>query len=659
MKMKFLNKVINFCKDFILKKYLTDKNILPLRWVLIGAGVSVAGILIFFNFSSLIQVESGWQGKIQRADRLYREKKLKKASEIYLEVRENFPSNPRINWVNYRLGNIFQKSGLLHRALFFYEKIEDKKTSYYSDVQFNRAQCYRQTGRFGKAIEIARMIIREFPKNDNLSEVYIIMADSLLNNSQEEKAISIYRKLIEGYPGSSASARAYFQLGNIHFRKKRYSEAILFYSRLIEDYSESEIQEKALYYIVRCYLANKSVNKALSTLHLLGSRYPGSSFFTEGLFRLGKILLSEGKISRARELFNKIIKTYRGENSFLMKVKKGLAETYLAEKQIEKGIELYQQLLAYYPLSRREDLYFALGALYLRAGQYKQARQVLQKFVHYYPLSSRISTAYYNLGKAFLEQSLYFKAIPIFKKALRQVSSKEEKERLFSKMIEVYIKTGLWNKAIKTLKKKISLSDKGKSENDRIKLLHCYLKKKDIVSAEKILSSVLQDFSGRGTTDLLNIAHSLYRIGEKKLAFKIYKVVRGSVQPQDKEWLMALYNLADFREDEQDFDSAVESYRRILDLTGKDHWQEKNLRKKTLLNLSDLYYELGEYQEASKFYLQLREEFPGNPYTSWCLYQLGNCYRHLNSPQKTQEFYNHLKEDFPKNLWTTLSRVML
>jgi len=122
MKMKFLDKINTIFKKFLFR-FLFLKNIPFFKLVLILGVILGTGLFLLFNLSTLLPKKSGWEDYLQKADKLYQEGELDKAKKIYLELREKFSSNPRMDWVNYQLANSFRRSGFIHRASFFYEKV--------------------------------------------------------------------------------------------------------------------------------------------------------------------------------------------------------------------------------------------------------------------------------------------------------------------------------------------------------------------------------------------------------------------------------------------------------------------------------------------------------------------------------------------------------
>lgn len=656
MKMKFLDKIGAIFKSFLFR-FLFFKDVPFLKLVLILGGLG-AGVLLLFNLSTFLPEKLGWRDYLQKADRLYQEGELEKAKKVYLKLRKEFPSNPQMNWVNYQLANCFKNSGLIHRAIFFYEKVTTRTSfPYYFEAKYDLAHCYQKIGELDKTIKITEEMIEEFPQTEKLPELYLILADCLSEQSREEKAISIYQRIIENYPGSISSGIAYLKLGNIYFKKNQYSEAILFYSSIIKDYPETQFQEKALFNLADCYLAEEKVDEALSMLFLLSEKYPRSELFIDGLFLVGENLLKKGKFQEARKIFEKISKIYPKRLS----VKKRLAETYLAEGNYSQAIETYEKILKDYPyLQDKERIYLTLGSLYLNTDNYLRAIQIFEKFIYYFPLSTKIFFAYFNLGKAFFSQKLYFKAIEAFVQALRHSSSREEADKALSEMAEVYIKVGLWDEAIECLKKRLSLASQEKENlSVQIKLIGCYLKKKELSSAKELLFPHLKNFPRDKTLEFLDIADLFYSTGEGEIAYSIYQKAGKFILPEDKRWFSILFKIADFQKDKGQIDSAITTYERILKFTENDSFKGIPIREKTLTLLADLYYSTQKYEKACGLYLQKLKEYPEGKDLAWCLYQVGNCYRRLGSFREAKKFYGILRERFPQSLWTKISQIML
>ena len=670
--MKFVNKIDPVFKKFlskidpVFKKFLSKllflKTIPFYKLLILVVGCASVGVFLAFNLLTSIPEKPEWKNYLQKADRLYQEGKLKEAKKMYLEFKRMFPSNPRINWVNFQLANILKNSGFIHRATFFYEKAATPDFSYYFEAKYNLAQCYQEAGEPDKALKIATKIIREFPENEKLSGVYLILANSLLEQSKKKEAISIYQKIIKEYPSEHTAGEAYLKMGDIYFEEKRYSEAILFYSSLIKEYPENQLQEKAFFNLARCYLAQNEQDKALSMLFLLSEKFPHSDLFIKGLFLAGKVFLEKEEYEKAREIFERISKIYPEQSPAAVEVKKKLAEVYLAEGNLSRAIAIYEKIIQKYPYHQDgEKIYFTLASVYLTTGEYDKAIQVFQKFIHYFPLSFKLSSAYLNLARAYFNKKLYFKAIEAFNQVMQHSSSREEIDIALSGIAEIYMKVGLWNEAIECLKQKLSLADQEKKETlpIKIKLINCYLKKKDLSSAKELLLPLIKNFPKEKALEFLEIGDLLYSAGEKEIACSIYQKVAKFILPEDKRGLYILFKMADFQKDEGRINSAINIYHRILKLTEKNSLKKLPVREKTLSRLADFYYSTQKYQKACGLYLKVLEEYPESKDLDWYLYQTGNCYRHLESYGKAKKFYLTLKEKFPQSLWTKISEVML
>jgi len=665
MKMKLLNKIrfIFFNIFPLIFKVLSFKNKILLRLVLI-VGISVGiGTFIFLHFSVRPSSKPKWEVCLERADRLYQAGRLNEAKKVYFEVKEKFPSNPEEDWINFQLANIFKSSGFFHRAAFFYEKLTGKDSSpYFFQAEYNLVHCYMKTEDEDKALEVAREIIKKFPESEKLPEMYLCVANCLLKKSEEREAISIYQKIIKEYPRTDSASIAYLKLGDIFFSKNRYSDAIIFYSSLVRNYPESKTREEALFKLVHCYSLQGKVNEAVSVLFVLLRDFPRSKFFARGLFFCGEVFLRKGEFEKAREVYEKIESLCPADSSFLVEVKKKLAEIYINEKKYKEAISIYEEIIKNHPwIKDTSEIYLTLGSLYLTTGEYSRAIIIFQKFIHYFPLSSNLFSVYFNLGRAFFKEGLYLKAIEAFKKALRCSPSGKEKSSVLSQMTGAYEKIGLWNEAIKSLRDRLSLSKRDKKVTVQIKiaLIKCYINKGEISSAKKMIPSLLKDISRDETQKLLHIADYLWDAGEKEIACSIYDKVSKVISQKDKEFFYAMAKIAYFQKSKGEVNKAIGIYQKLLKLAKNDSPEYPTLRKKVLMNLADLYYSIGGYKKACKFYLEAIKNYPQSREFTWFLYQAGNCYRHLGSSEEAKRFYAILREKFPQDLWTKLSLVML
>jgi Flp pilus assembly protein TadD len=154
------------------------------------------------------------------------------------------------------------------------------------------------------------------------------------------------------------------------------------------------------------------LDEARAELKQLLNEFPQSA---EVQMELGIVAISEKNYRAAEQIFGK--SQERGANDPLAAA--GLAETYSAQNQFDKAIQLLQGEVKKSPGSPIIERLLAFTAV--RAGNYSVAIESYHKLLEVFP---RDSALYYSLGEAYFASQDYQHAIEALKKA-QQLAPKD------------------------------------------------------------------------------------------------------------------------------------------------------------------------------------------------------------------------------------------
>lgn len=637
----------------------------PWLFLIIGGAVAIIILIKFPPYPSSVKTPI-YKIYLIKADEFYQQGDLMKARDAYLDFIERFPSSPELNRAYYQLANTFKEMGLRERAIFFYEKINNQKLSYYCESRYQLAECYYQIGQIKKATQIAKKAIKNFPESKRIYNFYLILANSLLNDGKKDKAAAFYYKIIKNSADDSLLQKTYFKLADLCFKEKKYSEAIIYYSKLVNEYPGDELQQEALFYLIRCYLARDQIEQALSILSTFTGKYSSNTFFSRALLACGESLLNKKEYKRALEVFKEAEK-YSPEDPYIrLETKKEVARVYLLQKNYPEAAKLYEEILRDYPYSKDEEkIYFNLGELYLKMGEYHKAADIFKMFVHSFPLSSLVFSAYFNLGESYIGEGYLFKAADTFDYILKNSSSKDDVKKALLKISDIYMRTGLWKKATIFLKKALYYVDEKTGFQIKVNLAKSYIAQRNFSSAEKITSEIFKNIPDDHSSiwQIIDLADMFYSLGKRELAFDIYQKAGKlkSLNKKDKRWLFVLFKMGNLQKSKGKINLTIKIYQQILGLSKKYSDPEvSKLREKVLLLLADIYYRSKKnYKRALPLYLKALEEYPESEDTAWCIYQIGNCYRKKGLLKLAEKYYKKLEDKFPDTLWTKISGVIL
>jgi len=623
----------------------------------------VVNTLLAVKIFSLVSVEiAGIEGYIKKADDLHETGKYKKARKVYVEIIERFPHEKSTEWAHYRIANCQQKLGLFHRAIYLYQNFleEYPESSYLPQVQYNLAWSLGKTGHLDKASQILRKAIDNFPRTPLTPDFYLLLGDFLVEQKISREAISVYQKITRRYPQSPQAGETYLKLGDTYWEEQHYSEAIIYYSSLLKHSSSSEIQARVLFSLARCYLSSGEIDRALSLFRLLRKRFPQSIHSRESLILTARDLYQKGDYEKSLEIFHKTEKICQKEPNLLARIRREMAQVYLAQKNYQKAIETYEEIIREESYPRDEaHIYFQVGNLYKEMGDYQKASIFFQKFIKYFSLSEDITSAYLNLGECLFQQGLYLKAMRPLRELLKKKPPPQMSGKSFRLIGEGYMRMGLWEEALISFKQSLSYLDRRETAGVRVKIGECYLRQGDFPSAKKIFSLLLKSPPDDLPFQTYIYAGDLLAAQEeKKLALDIYReAVDRSLRPEER--LPALYRVARMEQALNLIPSAVETYQTMIDLNSSpDSIPQREAREDAFIRLADIYYSLRDYRRASLLYKQVVKEYPQSKDIPWAIYQVGNCYRHSGPLEKAKVAYRELTENFRHSFWSELAEVM-
>jgi len=273
----------------------------------------------------------------------------------------------------------------------------------------------------------------------------------------------------------------------------------------------------------------------------------------------------------------------------------------------------YAKVLLYTAVSfQRSSNYYKAEQYYLQCNMLFENIDVLDKPVYGISLN--------NLGKLYFSKGLYYKAVPLFRKAIKNT------EKAFGKMHSEYAtalnnlalsyKTvGQYNKALSLFLEALEITEKtlGKKHPDYgIRLNNLAELYKALGQYEKALTYHLaaldncKKYLGKEHASYgnrLNNLAELYRItGQYEKALPLYlEALKNKKKTTGKghyEYNTVLNNLALLYEAEKQCDKAVSLYSEVLKYTEKTVGKEHSEYNTSLNNLAVLYYKTGQFEKA-------------------------------------------------------------
>lgn len=419
------------------------------------------------------------------ADQAYKKKRYNDAISYYKKSLDLCANDYECYAANYNgLGASYEDMGDDRNALFFYEKAIDAarklgNKEWLADDLFLAGSIYYRKGiDFEKAynyLEESRRLLSEIGAKDSLAIVFHELGKTARAIGKYEKAllsfnesIKLYREMgdeisvganfsqigmVYSKRGEPKKALSYFEAALKIARKHNHPENISIALRQIADtYSDLYQYDKAISYYQEAIKIQKKHNLKEDlgvTLNNLGAMYMDLAQYEKALTNYKealKIAKEENNIPMMATLFNNIGHIY-GKLGYSSKATNYYQKSLELEKQLKRPFSLI------YVLNN-------IGMEYFKTGKYDEALKYLYEALEIDKKVNNphlIETRLNNIGAVYLKQGNLRKAEQIFLERKRLEDRIKPNRMLHPGLIEVYLKTGRYDEALR-LTKAIPLS---------------------------------------------------------------------------------------------------------------------------------------------------------------------------------------------------------
>jgi len=403
----------------------------------------------------------------------------------------------------------------------------------------------------------------------------------------------------------------------------------------------------ALNELFLCYADARKYDEALKVGLMLVKVNPSESFpYANVAFIYGET----GHWGKAIENYKTALKMNPENNTVRYK----LAEAYEKTKNFSSAAEYYKQILT--KASGDDKAMLALAGACLKAGRYDEAIKWYKEVIRKQP---RNASAYANLGLAYGGKGLWNEEIEHYKKAIsmnardpvvqfnlavayEKRNLDQEAEQAYDKVLKltpgdsdailrlanIAYKNKKYDKAIRLYEKIIKAMPQNASAYANIGFAYGELKKYKL-SAENYEKAVRYGIADAQVHQ--NLAYTYAKLGKKKESIAMYEKCAAR-----RPTIEVLTILAEHYIDEKQYDSAIASYKKMIDLEprkaagysnlayvyGLKNDPDKEIQYYNMslkydpddslayMNLGEAYEKKGLYEEAQKAY---RDAYALNP----------------------------------------------
>lgn len=319
------------------------------------------------------------------------------------------------------------------------------------DIDYNIAYANFKLKDYNKAGEQFQTYINSRPNNeDKLIDSYLRLGDTYYVASNYTKAISAYNKVIDN--GMLDTDYAHFQRAMSYGFSGRNSAKIEDLQLFLQNYNRSTYRDDALYELGNSYVIGNDNDNALATYDKLINEYSRSSYVPKALLKQGLIYYNIERDNEALDKYRAIVKNYPNTTEAKQAVASA-REVYVDLGRVDEYAD-WVKTLSFVDVSDADldnDMYESAEKQYLQNNR-KKAISGFRKYLEDFPNGVHALQAHYYLAEAQIAENDPVEAERHFKYVTEQERN-EFTEQALSRLAQIYLEAGNWNKSIPILKR--------------------------------------------------------------------------------------------------------------------------------------------------------------------------------------------------------------
>lgn len=285
------------------------------------------------------------------------------------------------------------------------------------EAMYNYALCIHQTrySPFAESVKVFERFLNEYPDSKHAAQVSKYLVEVYMNTRNYDVALQSIEKIKR--PSADilkAKQKVLYRLGVQQFINGNMDSTIIFMNRSIElKKHDKTTHAEALLWRGEAYYAKKDYNKAISSYKeaIATGACPDSE---KAFYGMGYSYFQLGKYKDALYSFNKALSAIPAkEKQLRADALNRIADCYFYQRDYAKADSYYRKAVETDNGSGDYALYRSALTQGL-SKDYAGKVATLKRLVAGYPASIYAEQAYYEMGRAYVEQEKYAEAIEVF-----------------------------------------------------------------------------------------------------------------------------------------------------------------------------------------------------------------------------------------------------
>ncbi|WP_158841293.1 tetratricopeptide repeat protein [Polaribacter sp. L3A8] len=447
-----------------LKKKKSVKNVSLISEISLYKGIQLfndqeleEALPFFVESKKTTDVSINERAKYWEAETLYRLEKPKEALTKFTALKKDLKSDSEeFLLLDYNIGySNFKLKDYSNAAVSFenFIKTDAIEKEIKDDAYIRLGDSYFALRNYKNAITTYNNVVKTFGAEADYAQYQIGMSYGFTEDNQAK--IKALKNVVNEYQISNLKDDALFQLANTYTIIKDNEQAHIAYDRLLEKYPNSVFIPKALVRQGLLYYNENQNQKALEKFKQTASQFPNSPDAFEAVANARNIYIDSGKLNdyvtwitdlkfinvtdsdidnttfavAEKKYFeskdsNDVIKALSKytlsfpDGIHKLKANYYLAGTLFKEKEFDKAIPYYQNVLEEEQNEYSENSLAKLAQIFLEKDQFNNAIPVLDRLEQEAYTTENVLFAQSNLMKGYYETASYEQAVDYAKKIL-------------------------------------------------------------------------------------------------------------------------------------------------------------------------------------------------------------------------------------------------
>ena len=540
---------------------------------------------------------------------------------------------------NFYLGYIDYSNGNYTEALHRFERLQNHP-EYSQEVAFYTAQAAFFNGKIEEAVRLSEAFVGRYPSSEHLTEAYRVLGNGYYRLGQASRAVPHYERYLSGVD-KPLRGDAYF-MGLSYFETGNYSRAVQMFQQAVGE--SDELTQNAQLQLAQTYLRLNQKQSAQMAFEAASRSNFDPQARETAMFNYA-LLAHETNFSVFSEsitLFENFLREFPN-SPYKDQVNDILAETFLTTKDYTAALNAINRINnpGRRILEAKQMVLFQLGAQAFINGNMNEAVQQFNNSISLGNQDTKArNNAYFWRGETYYRMSNYTNAANDFRQFTQNVTSTDENYSLgWYNLGYALFKQQQYNQAVNAFQQYIA-AEKTRTRPEYADALNrigdSYYFNRNFNEAERFYAQAAD----------INPSSADYAAYQRAFVMGLQRNYQGKIT--------ALDNLMRSYPNSQYFDDALYEKSRALTMLNREgeaiavlqrlvnDFPKSPLASQGGVQLGQLYYNTGNYQQSITAYKNVIANFPGSDDARNALISLETVYRDMNDIDNYVKYANSL-----------------